>query len=89
VVAAIQHSVVVSWLGKGILMVGPFGDWLRYSYDDPVVLVEEVGAGAPPWAPLLGCSLCPASRPRPFFSPPPSLPRNGDAAAVIMTACVA
>ncbi len=39
----VQHTVVVSWVGKGILMVGPFGDWLRYSFEDPIILVEEVG----------------------------------------------
>ena len=33
---------MVTWVGKGLLMVGPFGDWLKYSYDSAIHVVEEV-----------------------------------------------
>ena len=29
-----EDSVVLHWKNLGCLMVGPFGDWLRYPYDD-------------------------------------------------------
>ena len=27
-----------------VLMVGPYGDWVKYAYDEPVVLVAEADA---------------------------------------------
>lgn len=29
-----EDSVVLHWKNLGVLMVGPYGDWLRFSYDD-------------------------------------------------------
>ncbi|RHZ79068.1 hypothetical protein Glove_152g21 [Diversispora epigaea] len=34
-------SVVLYW-DKIVLMVGPFGDWIKYSYDDSIYLIPEV-----------------------------------------------
>src|SRR3954451_21195770 len=34
-------SVVLYW-DKLVLMVGPFGDWIKYSYDDAIYLVPEI-----------------------------------------------
>lgn len=34
-------SVVLYW-DKMVLMVGPYGDWVKYSYDQPVWLLPEV-----------------------------------------------
>ena len=32
----------MSWHGRGLLAVGPFGNWVKYVYDDePVVLAPE------------------------------------------------
>jgi len=36
-----NDSVLMYW-DKGLLMVGPAGDWIKYSYDDPIVLVPEI-----------------------------------------------
>jgi len=38
----LQDAVVMSWHGRGLLAVGPFGNWVKYVYDDePVVLAPE------------------------------------------------
>ena len=37
-----EDSVALHWRQLGLLMVGPFGDWVKYSYDEPLVLVQEV-----------------------------------------------
>lgn len=29
-----EDSIVLHWKNLGVLMVGPYGDWLRFSYDD-------------------------------------------------------
>ncbi|KAF9355900.1 hypothetical protein BGX26_005975, partial [Mortierella sp. AD094] len=34
-------SVVLYW-DKIVLMVGPFGDWIKYSYDDAIFLIPEI-----------------------------------------------
>eukprot|EP01104_Vermistella_antarctica_P013241 TRINITY_DN397_c0_g1_i3.p1 TRINITY_DN397_c0_g1~~TRINITY_DN397_c0_g1_i3.p1 ORF type:complete len:827 (-),score=204.45 TRINITY_DN397_c0_g1_i3:93-2573(-) len=34
-------SVVLYW-DKIVLLVGPWGDWIKYSYDEPISLVPEV-----------------------------------------------
>ncbi|OAD74766.1 hypothetical protein PHYBLDRAFT_124139 [Phycomyces blakesleeanus NRRL 1555(-)] len=34
-------SVVLYW-DKIVLMVGPFGDWIKFTYDDPIYLAAEV-----------------------------------------------
>ncbi|KAI9312452.1 Vps16, C-terminal region-domain-containing protein [Dichotomocladium elegans] len=34
-------SVVLYW-DKIVLMVGPFGDWIKFSYEDPIFLISEV-----------------------------------------------
>jgi hypothetical protein len=34
-------SVLLYW-DKMVLMVGPYGDWVKYSYDQPVCLLPEV-----------------------------------------------
>ncbi|KAI7862783.1 Vps16, C-terminal region-domain-containing protein [Spinellus fusiger] len=34
-------SVVLYW-DKIVLMVGPFGDWIKFSYEDPIFLASEV-----------------------------------------------
>ncbi|KAG0177300.1 hypothetical protein DFQ28_006131 [Apophysomyces sp. BC1034] len=34
-------SVVLYW-DKIVLMVGPFGDWIKFSYDDPIYLASEI-----------------------------------------------
>ncbi|KAI8973476.1 Vps16, C-terminal region-domain-containing protein [Mycotypha africana] len=34
-------SVVLYW-EKIVLMVGPFGDWIKYTYDDPIFLASEI-----------------------------------------------
>lgn len=36
-------SVVLHWKGLGVLMVGPYGDWLRFPYeDDTVYILPEI-----------------------------------------------
>lgn len=39
-----SYSVVLHWKDLGVLMVGPYGDWLRFPYDgtDHVFLIPEV-----------------------------------------------
>lgn len=39
-----EDSVVLHWKNLGVLMVGPYGDWLRFPYEDSenVFLVPEV-----------------------------------------------
>ncbi|KAF9899141.1 hypothetical protein BX616_003227 [Lobosporangium transversale] len=34
-------SVVLYW-DKIVLMVGPYGDWIKYSYDDAIFLIPEI-----------------------------------------------
>lgn len=34
-------SVVLYW-DKIVLMVGPFGDWIKYTYEDPIYLASEI-----------------------------------------------
>ncbi|KAI8327280.1 Vps16, C-terminal region-domain-containing protein [Choanephora cucurbitarum] len=34
-------SVILYW-DKIVLMVGPFGDWIKYTYDDPIFLASEI-----------------------------------------------
>lgn len=34
-------SVVMYW-DKVVLMIGPFGDWIKFSYDDPIFLSSEI-----------------------------------------------
>ncbi|SAM01302.1 hypothetical protein [Absidia glauca] len=34
-------SVVMYW-DKIVLMIGPFGDWIKFSYDDPIFLSSEI-----------------------------------------------
>ncbi|KAF9430792.1 hypothetical protein BGZ94_003842 [Podila epigama] len=34
-------SVILYW-DRIVLMVGPFGDWIKYSYDDAIFLIPEV-----------------------------------------------
>ncbi|KAI8391556.1 Vps16, C-terminal region-domain-containing protein [Radiomyces spectabilis] len=34
-------SVVLYW-DKIVLMVGPFGDWIKFSYEDPIYLASEI-----------------------------------------------
>ncbi|RCH85747.1 hypothetical protein CU098_002029, partial [Rhizopus stolonifer] len=34
-------SVVLYW-EKIVLMVGPFGDWIKYTYEDPIYLASEI-----------------------------------------------
>ncbi|KAI8887949.1 hypothetical protein K501DRAFT_174170 [Backusella circina FSU 941] len=34
-------SVVLYW-DKIVLMVGPFGDWIKYAYEDPIYLASEI-----------------------------------------------
>lgn len=36
-----EDSVVMQWRNTGIVMVGPFGDWLNFPYDVAVHLVAE------------------------------------------------
>jgi len=36
-----EDSVVMQWLNTGIVMVGPFGDWLNFPYDHAIHLVPE------------------------------------------------
>lgn len=33
-----EDSVVLYWKHLGVLLVGPYGDWLRFPYDDPNVM---------------------------------------------------
>lgn len=35
-------QVVLYWKGTGLLMVGPYGDFLHYYYKEPLTLVTEV-----------------------------------------------
>lgn len=37
-----EDAVVMMWPEKGVLMVGPFGDWLKYQYTEPIILAQEV-----------------------------------------------
>ncbi|KAL6073866.1 Vacuolar protein sorting-associated protein 16 [Balamuthia mandrillaris] len=34
-------SVLLYWPALGILMVGPHGDWIKYTYDEPLYLIPE------------------------------------------------
>ncbi|KAI9491794.1 Vps16, C-terminal region-domain-containing protein [Zychaea mexicana] len=34
-------SVVLYW-DKIVLMVGPFGDWIKFSYEDPIFMISEI-----------------------------------------------
>jgi hypothetical protein len=36
-----EDAVVMQWRNTGIVMVGPFGDWLNFPYDSSVHLVPE------------------------------------------------
>lgn len=36
-----EDSVLLLWQNTGIFMVGPYGDWLNFAYDDGVHLVAE------------------------------------------------
>mmetsp|Transcript_15400 Transcript_15400/g.23213 ORF Transcript_15400/g.23213 Transcript_15400/m.23213 type:complete len:848 (-) Transcript_15400:170-2713(-) len=36
-----EDAVVLLWKNTGIVMVGPYGDWLNYPYDGAVALVSE------------------------------------------------
>lgn len=36
-----DDAVVMFWRKIGIVMVGPYGDWLNYSYEGPLFLVPE------------------------------------------------
>jgi hypothetical protein len=36
-----EDAVVMQWRNTGIVMVGPFGDWLNFPYDSSVHLVAE------------------------------------------------
>jgi vacuolar protein sorting-associated protein 16 len=36
-----DDAVVLLWKNTGIIMVGPYGDWLNYPYGGPVTLVSE------------------------------------------------
>ena len=37
-----EDSVVMYWKQLGLLMVGPFGDWVKYTFEEALVLVQEV-----------------------------------------------
>ena len=46
-VGVMQDAVVMSWHGKGVLVVGPLGDWVKYvCEDESVFLAAEVGLGS-------------------------------------------
>lgn len=36
-----EDAVLLMWKNTGIVMVGPYGDWLNFSYDEDVFLVAE------------------------------------------------
>jgi vacuolar protein sorting-associated protein 16 len=36
-----EDAVLLVWKNTGIVMVGPYGDWLNFSYDDQVHLISE------------------------------------------------
>lgn len=36
-----MDSVVVNWSGL-VLMIGPFGDWIKLSYDTPIIMISEI-----------------------------------------------
>ena len=36
-----NDSVLLYWDDVGILMVGPQGDWIKYTYDEPATLIAE------------------------------------------------
>ena len=40
-----EDSVVLHWKNLGVLMVGPYGDWLRFPYDDTESGLTEVRSG--------------------------------------------
>jgi len=35
-------SIVMHWPEVGLLMVGPYGDWIKYTYNSPLLLVREI-----------------------------------------------
>lgn len=37
-----DDSVVMYWKGLGLLMVGPYGDWVKYTYTDTLCILQEV-----------------------------------------------
>uniref|UniRef100_A0A7S2RT75 Vacuolar protein sorting-associated protein 16 homolog n=1 Tax=Mucochytrium quahogii TaxID=96639 RepID=A0A7S2RT75_9STRA len=37
-----EDSVVMQWKNLGLLMVGPRGDWIKYTYEEPVLIVQEI-----------------------------------------------
>ncbi|CAK9004799.1 Protein VACUOLELESS1 (Vacuolar protein sorting-associated protein 16 homolog) [Durusdinium trenchii] len=37
-------AVVMQWNQLGLLMVGPYGDWIKYTYTEPVILAQEIDA---------------------------------------------
>lgn len=36
-----DEAVALLWNGRGVLLVGPGKDWLKYAYTEPLVLVQE------------------------------------------------
>jgi hypothetical protein len=36
-----EDAVMLLWKNTGIVMVGPYGDWLNFPYDSSVHLVAE------------------------------------------------
>lgn len=37
-----EDSVAVTWADRGLMVVGPFGDFIKMELDEPVVVVQEV-----------------------------------------------
>jgi len=37
-----EDAVVLQWRQLGILMVGPYGDWIKFTYNCPVHVIQEV-----------------------------------------------
>ena len=37
-----DDSVVMYWKGLGLLMVGPYGDWIKYTYGEGLCILQEV-----------------------------------------------
>lgn len=36
-----EDSVVLTWADKGLLLIGPFGDWLKFNFDEALHVVQE------------------------------------------------
>ncbi|GBG34095.1 Vacuolar protein sorting-associated protein 16-like [Hondaea fermentalgiana] len=39
-----SDAVVLQWKELGLLVVGPYGDWIKYTYNEPVVIIQEIDA---------------------------------------------